>query len=98
MPLLDVEDAAHMLAVLAEAKVVSFPVYNTPCESWSFGDLRRAIERLDVHLMVALGDQRVTGIPRAVSGERFLKEFGVTPVPLKEHLRRAAHTTVQAHP
>lgn len=96
MPLLHVEDAARMFAAVAEAKAVAFPVYNTPCESWSFADLRTAIERTDRHLLVALGHERVTGLPRAVNGERFLQEFGVSPVPLKERLRSAVQPTAQA--
>jgi UDP-glucose 4-epimerase len=95
LPLVHVQDVADMIAHLVVAERVSFPVYNTPSETWTLEDLSGYIESLDRHVRVRLGQSSVSGIPRAVNGQRFVTEFGYTPTPLRERFRRASQRSTR---
>ena len=91
LPLVHVQDVAEMIAHLVAAERVSFPVYNSPSETWTLEELAGYIESLRGHVRVRLGQSSVSGIPRVVDGQRFTTEFGFSPTPLREHLRCAAY-------
>jgi UDP-glucose 4-epimerase len=90
LPLVCVEDVAEMFACLVAAEQAAFMVYNTPSETWTLDELAAYVESLDKNIRIAFGQSRVSGIPRVVNGQRFVTEFGYTPVSIKERLRRAA--------
>lgn len=90
LPLVHVQDVAEMIAGLVAAERVSFPVYNSPSETWTLEELAGCIESLGEHVRVRLGQSNVSGIPSVVDGQRFTTEFGFSPTPLREHLRGAA--------
>ena len=79
-----------MIAHLVTAASISFPVYNSPSETWTLEELAGYIESLSGHVRVRLGQSNVSGIPSVVDGQRFTTEFGFSPTPLREHLRCTA--------
>lgn len=90
LPLVYVKDVADMFECLVDAEQVIFSIYNTPSETWTLNELAGYIESIDKNIRIAFGRSGVSGIPRAINGQRFATEFGYTPILLKEHLRRAA--------
>jgi nucleoside-diphosphate-sugar epimerase len=90
LPLVHVQDVANMIAHLVAAERISFPVYNSPSETWTLEELAGYIESLGGHVRVRLGQSSVSGIPSVVDGQRFMTEFGFSPTSLREHLRCAA--------
>jgi UDP-glucose 4-epimerase len=90
LPLVYVEDVADMLERLVDKEQTSFTVYNTPSETWPLDELARYVESLDENIRVTFGQSSVSGIPRAINGQRFVSEFRYTTMSLKERLRRAA--------
>jgi nucleoside-diphosphate-sugar epimerase len=94
LPLVHVDDVAESVARLVDVERISSAVYNAPCETWQISDLAALIESLDGNLKITFGESAVTGIPRAIDSRRFVTEFGFSPVPLKDRLRRAAQTNV----
>jgi UDP-glucose 4-epimerase len=91
LPLVHVQDVAEMIAGLVAAERVSFPVYNSPSETWTLEELAGYIKSLSGHVRVRLGQSSVSGIPSVVDGQRFTTEFGFSPIPLRERLRCAAY-------
>jgi nucleoside-diphosphate-sugar epimerase len=89
VPLIHVEEVARVIRTLVEADRMAYTVYNTPCETWSYGDLVGQVTSLNKDIKVVYGQSEVTGIPQVINGNRFIEEFGYRPVPLKERFTAA---------
>lgn len=90
LPLVYIEDVADMFERLVDTEQASFAIYNTPSETWTLRELAIYVESLDENIQVTFGGSRISGIPRVVNGQRFMNEFGYTPMSIRERLRRAA--------
>ena len=89
VPLIHVEEVAKVIRTLVEADRMAYTVYNTPSETWSYADLLGQVTSLNKDIKVVFGESEVTGIPQVINGNRFIEEFGYSPVPLKERLTAA---------
>jgi len=89
LPLVHVEDVADMFERLIDAEHAACALYNAPSETWTLDELAKTVEALDRNVRIEFGPSRVSGIPRVIGGQRFIKEFGYMPMSLKERLERA---------
>lgn len=87
---LHVDDLASMLVTLVRVPRTAHAIYNAPCRSIVVGDLRRAVEDLNSHITVRLGDAKPAGNPQVLDFSRFQKEFKFETVPIFDRLRKAA--------
>ena len=88
IPLVYVEDVAKMVKNLVDTEHTIFSIYNTPAESWTLNNLAEYIASIDKNLKIKFGNSSVTGIPKKINAERFVKEFNYAAVSLREHLRQ----------
>ncbi|MCL5997468.1 MAG: NAD(P)-dependent oxidoreductase, partial [Chloroflexi bacterium] len=91
IPLIHVADVAEIARRLVEAERTRYPIYNTPADNWTCGDLADYIGALNrnVALALTLSSTMARGDPEAIDGRRFAEEFGFKPLPMRERLRRA---------
>lgn len=87
---LHVEDLAMMLGLLLKAERTEHAIYNAPCRSILVGDLRRAVEDLNSHVTVLLGNDKPLGNPQVIDFSRFQNEFKFESVSIFDRLRKAA--------
>ena len=86
IPLVHVEDLAGMIGQLVEADQIEHAIYNTPSESWRFGELAEHLSGLNEHIQFTFGESIVDDIPQAINGQRFIEEFGCNAISLKQRL------------
>ena len=84
--LVHVEDVAEMIRQLVKANQIEHTIYNTPSESWRFGELAEHISGLNKHIQFTFGKSIVDDIPQVINGQRFIEEFGYNATPLKQRL------------
>ncbi len=89
VPLIHVADVAEITRRLTQAEQPRHSIYNTPSENWKCGDLADYIRELNPNIEVTFGPPSVRGDPEAITGQRFVDEFGFRPASLKQRLRQA---------
>jgi nucleoside-diphosphate-sugar epimerase len=90
IPLVHVDDVAEAIGGLLAVAPAAHTLYNGPAESWRGGDLAEYVGGLRREVTVTCGRARVEGIPQAIDDGRLAGELGLTPLPLRERLARAA--------
>jgi nucleoside-diphosphate-sugar epimerase len=90
LTLVHVEDLGDEIAQLVRARSLSFTCYNAPGETWTLGDLKKEIEKLNRNLAVHFGHATVSGFAARMDSKRFESEFHYLPKPLKARLADAA--------
>jgi nucleoside-diphosphate-sugar epimerase len=86
VPIVHVEDVAEMIWQLLQADQTAHAIYNIPSENWVCEELARCVSVIDDRIGFRFGQSQVTGTPQAIDGNRFIEEFGVRIIPLKERL------------
>lgn len=87
-PLIYVDDVAELIRSFVAETRITYTIYNTPAENWRFGELAAYIQTLNSSIEFTYGLTPVSGLPEAINGSRFSNEFGFSPIPVKERLRR----------
>ncbi|HWO14238.1 MAG TPA: NAD(P)-dependent oxidoreductase, partial [Polyangiaceae bacterium] len=90
LPVAHVEDTAEALVALTSSPPPAHSIYNAPTENLSCGALADSVRVRNGRVSIRFGGSGVDGIPQAVNGARFAREFGFESTPLAEHLTRAA--------
>ena len=90
LPLIHVEDLVAMLVAAVSADKFINSIYNSFAESVTPAELKNEVEMLNAKVRVQLGTTSVKGHPRAIESRRFVRDFGIEPMPLRERLRRGA--------
>jgi nucleoside-diphosphate-sugar epimerase len=85
-PLVHVEDIAEMIRQLVKADQIEHTIYNTPSESWRFGELASYISGLNKHIQFTFGKSMVDDIPQVIDDQRFIEEFGYNAIPLRQRM------------
>jgi nucleoside-diphosphate-sugar epimerase len=86
LPMAHYEDIAEELSLLALNDQLEFKIYNLPSCSIRTGDLAILLKNLRPDLKVQCGERRINGIPRFVSADRFINEFGYQPRDIMDQL------------
>jgi nucleoside-diphosphate-sugar epimerase len=89
LPLIHVTDVADSIQCLIRAGQIRCPVYNTSAENWRGGDLADYLKSLNRYVELTFSPSGVRGDPEAITGRRFVEEFGFRPLSLAERLRQA---------
>lgn len=76
LPMAHFEDIAVELSLLVLSDHLKFKIYNLPSYSIRAGDLANRLENLRPDLKVQCGERVMDGIPRYISANRFISEFG----------------------
>ena len=87
LTIVHVDDVARMLVLLARNKSVGSPVYNTPAELTTAGEVKRLVESVDANIEVQFTGRTRPLAPLA-DGSKFAKEFGFEMQNLESRLRR----------
>jgi nucleoside-diphosphate-sugar epimerase len=86
LSMVHVEDAARMLILLATRESLRRPVYNTPPENWTAGELKRVVEALDPNVTVELDAAGQRPAPPVADGASFVQDFAWRAPSLAERL------------
>jgi nucleoside-diphosphate-sugar epimerase len=89
LPMIHVADVAACIHALIASQPPLHTIYNTPCDTWQCGDLADTLQSLNPHITVTFSPPQARGDPEAIDGSRFIEEFGIHPLPIKERLHQA---------
>lgn len=87
-PLIYLDDVAEVIRRFVAETRITYTIFNTPAENWRFGELAAYLQTLSRDIEFTYGLSPVSGLPEAISGRRFINEFGFSPIPVKERLHR----------
>jgi nucleoside-diphosphate-sugar epimerase len=89
LPLSHVDDVADAICLLTSSPRPAHAIYNVPPEHLSCRELADTIHAVNERVSIRFGNDAIDGIPHAVDGARFVREFAFEATPLSKHLSRA---------
>lgn len=87
LPLVHIDDAVDVVVRLVEAKEIAFSVYNSPSQTWTFGEMAFHVAAVNPRVKFVFGNSKVAGHPLKTDASRFIREFGVHPMLLEDRIR-----------
>jgi nucleoside-diphosphate-sugar epimerase len=93
LPLVHIDDAVGAAVRLVEAKEMAFSVYNSPSQTWTFGEMAAQVASLNPQIGFVFGQSKIVGHPYKTDASRLNREFGFCPLPLEDRIRSVVEKT-----
>lgn len=87
LPLVYIDDAVDVAVRIVEDKETAFSIYNSPSQTWTFGEMGAHVASLNPKIGFVFGQSKIAGHPYKTDASRFIREFGWHSPPLEDRIR-----------